>query len=228
MFGAGACTPLPSPPLREHAATHSRPRARPAMRPMPAHGGAAGLGRGALPSPHSLSLVARTLSLPLLAPARQHEPNPHPAPHHPRPSAQGSRALRHPRVRAGEGGIGADKGEMDLFSKTFDYDLEEREGGELCRRVGGADDGAVPGQVHSARIDAVGGGRGGREGGAACTFRCREPGREGPRAGSPTPHTSSSTPTPQSPAPHAVRAETRKWSPPWLPGDHVKLYARVV
>ena len=63
---AGACTPLPSPPLCEHAATHSRPGARPAMRPMPAHDGAAGLGRGALPSPRSRSLAARTFPCPFL------------------------------------------------------------------------------------------------------------------------------------------------------------------
>ena len=40
-------------------------------------------------------------------------------------------------------------------------------------------------------------------------------------AGSPTPHTFSSTPTPQSPPPRAVRAEARNLSPARLAGDHV-------
>ena len=40
-------------------------------------------------------------------------------------------------------------------------------------------------------------------------------------AGSPTPHTSSSTPPPQSPPPRAVRAEARNLSPARLAGEHV-------
>ena len=41
-------------------------------------------------------------------------------------------------------------------------------------------------------------------------------------AGSPTPHTSSSTPTPLHPPPRPTRAEARKTSPARLPGDHVR------
>ena len=119
FWGRGsACTPLPSPPLREHAATHSRPRARPAMRPMPAHDGAAGLGRGALASPRSLSIAARTFSQPLLALARQHEPHPHPAPHHPHPSARCSLALCPSHVFTGTVEVESGKLETGRFLKT--------------------------------------------------------------------------------------------------------------
>ena len=53
---------------------------------------------------------------------------------------------------------------MDLFSKTFKDDLEEREEAEVFRRDGGPDGGADHGQDHSSRGSAVGWGRGGREG----------------------------------------------------------------
>ena len=46
-------------------------------------------------------------------------------------------------------------------------------------------------------------------------------GQGGAEGGSPTPHTFSSTPTPQSPPPRAVRAETLSLSPARLPGDTV-------
>ena len=106
--------------------------------------------------------------------------------------------------------------------KTFKDDLEEREEAEVFRRDGGADGDTVLGQDQLPAIDAVGWGSGGGEVLVVRPFRCREPGREGPRAGSPTPHTFSSTPTPQSAPPRAVRAETRKMSPARLAGDHVR------
>ena len=68
-------------------------------------------------------------------PTRQHEPNPHPAPHHPRRHAPSSSALRTPRARAGVDGIGADKVEMDLFKKKFTNDLEERRGEGYCQAL---------------------------------------------------------------------------------------------
>ena len=67
-------------------------------------------------------------------PARQHEPHPHPAPHHPRPSAHGSRALGPSLVCSGAGTIGAGKVEVDLFPETLYDDMEEREEGEVSRR----------------------------------------------------------------------------------------------
>ena len=160
-------------------------------------------------------------------PNRQHEPNPHPAPHHPRRHAPSSSALRTPRARAGVDGIGADKVEMDLFKRRSRTTWRRGGGRGIVERDARARAGPSAARWGGFAGGRVAGGVGWQDAIATCTANPSSVGWDGARAGSPTPHTSSSTPHPQSPPLRAERVEARNLSPARLAGVRVGLSSAV-
>ena len=185
------------------------------------------MGRGALHSPHSLPILCVPCPCPFLCLPASMSPTRTPPRTIPAvmPPAQ---ALFAPRVRVQEWTGSAPTRSRWTSSKRSSRTTWRRGGGRgIVKRYARARAGPSAARWGGFAGGRVAGGVGWQDDIATCTANPSSMGWDGARAGSPTPHTYSSIPHPQSPPLRAKRGEARNLSPSRLAGVRVGLSSAV-